>query len=291
MNDLAAELRAAAFHGAHGVGDRVLAEAASAGPLERWLAAVVLGARGRYARAVGLLEPLVTGQDSVIASLAASTLGSHRRQLGGHDEARRWDAAALRLLAGAGAPEPDPDGADLAGATADALLGLAADAVGRGRIAEARRLAGRLETGLARQVPPLTGWRARVRHGWVLAEAELAAGNGPAARAPAERAGVLAREHGATRHAVKSDIVLAAALITSGQEPERAAELLGDALDTAGTLQLDSLTWPAAMLARSIELGAGTAVDGTSVLHRVLLRSDALGRRLAARSPWMPIAP
>lgn len=291
MNDLAAGLRAAAFHGAEGLDDRALAQAASAGSLERWLSAVVLGARGWYARAVALLEPLAAGQDPVLASLAASTLGSHRRQLGGHGEARKWDAVALGRLAGARPGELDPDGVDLAGATADALIGLAADAVGAGRIAEARVLAGRTESGLTHRMALLTGWRARVRHGWVLAELELAAGNSAAARGPAERAGVLAREHGATRHAVKSDIVLAAALITSSQELERAAELLRRALDTAAVLELDSLIWPAETLARSIELDVGTRVDGTSALHRVLLRSDAFGRDLAAGSPWMPVAP
>ncbi|GAA1207688.1 hypothetical protein [Prauserella alba] len=67
---------------------------------ERWLAAVALGARGRYAAATTLLRRLRRSRDVVVASLAASTIASHRRQLGGHAAALPADGAALAAVAG-----------------------------------------------------------------------------------------------------------------------------------------------------------------------------------------------
>ncbi|UKD54014.1 hypothetical protein L3Q65_40055 [Amycolatopsis sp. FU40] len=64
-------------------------------PRQRLLAAIVLGARGRYAAAADLLDPLRRGRDPLTASLAASTLASHRRQLGAHVVARKLDGEAL----------------------------------------------------------------------------------------------------------------------------------------------------------------------------------------------------
>lgn len=64
-------------------------------PRQRLLAAIVLGARGRYAAAADLLDPLRRGRDPLTASLAASTLASHRRQLGAHVLARKLDGEAL----------------------------------------------------------------------------------------------------------------------------------------------------------------------------------------------------
>ncbi|HWO62909.1 MAG TPA: hypothetical protein VNO31_23045, partial [Umezawaea sp.] len=144
---------------------------------ERWLAAVVLGGQGHYAAAATVLGALLHDRDRVVASLAASTFASHRRQLGGHAVARGLDARALATAPTAGAP--DRDGVDAAGARADALLGLAADAIGAGRTGEARRLHALVE--------PLC-WRTEVRRGWVAAEIELAEGRAEAAIAPAVRA-------------------------------------------------------------------------------------------------------
>nr|WP_101440816.1 hypothetical protein [Amycolatopsis niigatensis] len=73
-------------------------------PRQRLLAAIVLGARGRYAAAADLLDPLRRDRDPLTASLAASTLASHRRQLGAHVLARKLDGEALLAvgLRGAG---------------------------------------------------------------------------------------------------------------------------------------------------------------------------------------------
>src|SRR5690606_28397797 len=223
---LPADLRAMAFRGAP-IDNRALAAAATADPATRWLAAVTVGAQGRYAAAYALLEPLSVATDPVLASLACSTIGSHRRQLGGHHAARRWDARAARRGARARSDGvgTDPDGIGPTGALADALLGLAADALAVGRLAEAAALVDRAAA------PARGSWRTRVRHAWVSAELVLASGRASAAVAPAERAAALAREHGAARHAVKSDIVLAVALATAGSAGERARRLALQALE------------------------------------------------------------
>jgi hypothetical protein len=312
-DELCGRLRAAAFHGGL-AGPELLARGVAGPPLARWLTAVVLGAQGRYAAAYALLEPLSAQPGPVLSSLACSTLGSHRRQLGGHAAARRWDSAALRRAAVAMRAEGplhrdqrtqgglqriahrDPDGIDPPGALADALLGLAADALAVGRLAEARALVDRVEaTGpqpAASEPPavqPAASWRSAVRHAWVSAELALAAGEPAAARAPAEAAGALARSAEADRHAVKSDIVLAVVLATGAVELARAEQLLTAALQAATKHGWHSLCWPAAF--------AGAQFDqnlreyGGAMLHRVLRASDPAGREIAAGSPWVPTSP
>lgn len=300
-----AELRAAAFHG--GPADPgMIARGAEGKPAARWLTGVVLGAQGRYAAAYALLEPLCALPDLVLSSLACSTLGSHRRQLGGHDAARRWDAAAVARAARSVQPnrvqpnrvQPEgPDGMDARGALADGLLGLAADALALGRLTEARTLATRAEG-------PAEGcWRTATRHAWVSAELALAAGDPASARAPAEAAARLARAHAADRHAVKSDIVLAVALSTGGVELDRAGELLRTALATASRHGWRSLSWPAAYAASAMDPAIGSAGEPSekevrsvrdlreyagAVLHGVLQATDPAGREIAVRSPWVP---
>ncbi|MFC4853317.1 hypothetical protein [Actinophytocola glycyrrhizae] len=246
-------------------GDRpdLVVTAAPAQPCERWLAAVVLGAQGHYARAATLLHDLVRRTDD-LGALAAATFASHRRQLGGHAAARTFDARGL-----VAARSDD--------ARADVLLGLAADAVGAGRLDEARRLRDRV---------PLTSWRARVRHGWVSAEICLSAGG--AARPHAERALAEAEAAKATRHRIKSEIVLAAAL--AGAEPVMARKLVTRARDDATDLHLSSLVWPASLLLVELDPSEASAHTRNAglVLHGLLLRADPRGRELAERSPWVP---
>lgn len=298
-------LRAAAFGADPDVADAVLGCAARSGPRQRWLAAVVLGARGDYARAAALLEPLLAGPDALTVSLAAAAVASHRRQLGGHADARRFDALALGAAARAAAAEharpeagqrgapDDPDGVDVPGALADALLGLTADALAVGRQGEARVLLARLAGGTVAGVRPGASWRTRVRTGWVTAEVELAAGAAAAAVAPAAAAAELARERGAVRHTVKSEIVLAVALAGEGTEDgvRRARELVGGALATARHHRLDSLVWPAALVAADLDAAAagGLRAEVRRVVYAVLRRSDPLGRELASLSPWVPV--
>ncbi len=275
-------LRAAAFGGDPRPDPAVLR--GTGPPRARLLAAVVLGAQGRYAAAAALLDPLRAAGDPVLGSLAASTLAAHRRQLGGHARARALDGEAFAraaVLRG----DPDPDGLDAAGARADALLGLAADNLALGRLSAARRLA-------ARAAAQGAGWRAEVRGGWVGAEIELAAGQGAAAVAPAERAFETAVARGARRHATKSGIVLAVALRAAGAPDHRniSDALVGKAMAAAEECELLSLLWPAALVAADLRPGHAEEYRFrvAEVLHAVLRSADPCGRRIAGESPWVP---
>lgn len=267
--------------------------ATPADPRERWLAAVVLGAQGWYARAVTLLDDLVAGRDPILAALAAATLASHRRQLGGHADARRLDAAGLARLGAYTALGRSAEGViarsdesgpvsdeGSAAARSDVLVGLAADAVGLGRLGEARRLVASA---------PAAGWRAAVRTGWVLAEIELSAGRAEVAVRHAEPAAEIAADGPSVRHRVKSSLVLGAALAASGHR-ERALRLVSSAMDQATDLGLVTLVWPAAMIQAEL---APTRADqfcrcAAVALHSVLRRADPVGRQLAERSVWVP---
>ncbi|MFE2750627.1 hypothetical protein ACFXGA_01355 [Actinosynnema sp. NPDC059335] len=278
------ELRRVAF--GDRPGDEVWAALRGGGVEERWLAAVALGGQGRYAAAVAVLSELVRG-GGLFGSLAASTLASHRRQLGGHAVARVLDGRALAMVPGGG--RRDEDDVDAAGARVDALLGLAADAVGAGRVGEARRLHGLVEP---------RGWRSRVRHRWLAAEIALAGGSAEEAVGHAEVAAAVAREAGARRHALKSDLVLGTALVVRGtpESVDRGCRLLECDLTHTDREGLFSLSWPAALVLANAQ--ADRSIAGTenmkerakNALSCVLRRADPIGRRLAARSPWIPTA-
>lgn len=242
-------------------------------PRERWLAAVVLGGQGRYAAAAALLGHLITGRDPVLAALAASTLASHRRQLGGHEAARALDAEGLRRLATVRDPA----------ASSDVLLGLAADALGVGRLGEARRLVAVAERLTA------VGWRGTLRAAWVSAEIDLSAGRTEDAIGHAERAAELAADSGSTRHRIKSALILGAALGAAGQG-ERARPIVASARDDATDLGLLSLVWPGALILAEQDLANGDVHCRCAAvaLHSVLRRTDPVGRLLAERSPWVP---
>jgi hypothetical protein len=285
VNDL---LLAAAFGGEPGTPVTVPTDAPA---MDRWLAGVVLGGQGRYAAAAGYLRGVVGGQDPVPAALAGATMAAHLRQLGGHAAARRHDAEAARRLA-ASTPisaEPDPYGADRAGALVDVLLGLAADAVGLHRPAEAARLhdAARRASG---DTDP--AWRVTVRIDWVATEIALATDRPTAAVPHAEHALAVATANGAVRHTVKSTMMLGAAL-TSGGTPDgrpRAVGLLTDALEVSLTRGMFSLAWPCALLL--VDLAPDRAAERAEIVDNALTRvfswSDAGMRRIAAASPWMP---
>jgi hypothetical protein len=259
--------------------------ASSGSPRVRLLSAVLLGAKGRYAAAMTILDELRHGPDRLFASLATSTLASHRRQLGGHAAARRLDGVALLMATTAAEAPTDADGLDVPGAICDALLGLAADNLAIGRIPAARRLAAS-----ASRVP--CGWRGEVRAGWVGAEIELAAGRPEAAVAPAEAAAGLAHGRGAVRHSIKSDLVLGASLSAAGGADgrERAANLVSTALEAAEKGEFSSLIWPACLIAVDIraDLAEVYRFRSAQVLHAVLRHADARGRRIARQSPWVP---
>ncbi|GAA0595890.1 hypothetical protein GCM10010174_08870 [Kutzneria viridogrisea] len=260
---------------------------------ERWLAAVVLGGQGHYAAATSLLGALRREPDPVLASLAASTLASHRRQLGGHAAARLLDGEALARLAGLRPELTDPNAVDSGGALVDALVGLAADAIGTGQLALARRLhaaAAAAFDGLPVRAPGR--WRPLTRLHWVAAEIELACGRHAESVPLAERALAAATGAGALRHVAKSRLVLAAGLanLPGAAEKGRAEALLECDLHHNEGLSLHPLVWPCALLLGHLrpDGAARWHERAKGVLSCVLLHADPVGRRLAEASVWVP---
>jgi hypothetical protein len=280
-------LRDAAFGDApEGDVARLLADGAPT-PVRRWLAAVAFGGQGRYAAATALLTSLLATEDPVIGSLAASTLAAHRRQLGGHAAAQRLDGFALRRIAGLPLPaEADPDGVDVTGARVDALLGLAADAIGLGRPALARRLL-RPPAGIAGM-----GWRSRVRSGWVNAETLLAEGEPEQGVAFAEQAVAISASCGAVRHVIKSEMVLSVTQLNGATERGCAAAIGLLERVVARSLESDllPLAWPSALLLAETRPEAAHywCEQARRATRLVLSRADAEGRRIATRSLWFP---
>ena len=206
----------------------------AASPRGLWWRAVAAGGQGYYASARADLDTLDRTPDAEpLVSLAHSTRASFLRQLGGHTAARMWDG---RALAAAGA-----DGE----AAADALIGLAADALGVGRFAASA-------TALSRAGDFLTASpRVLVRHGWVSAELAMARGDGRSAVDHAERALADARDVGSARHLVKSKVVVAASRCSVG-DLDTARAVADAALDEADRFGMIPLRWALACLLTDI---------------------------------------
>jgi hypothetical protein len=215
-------------------------------PHQLWLRAVASGGQGRYGSAYGDLAALRRSDSAGrLLSLAYSTQGSFLRQLGWHTLARRWDGRGLALAGG------DPE------ARGDALIGLAADALGIGRFAAAATLLTRADQTLT---PALVLDRLAVRRRWVAAELAMARGDGQIAVRHAEeaveQAQAMAINNSAwARHQVKSDVVLAAALCSAGHA-ERARAVADAALEATGRLGLVPLRW--ALTCLLIDIGSVT---------------------------------
>ncbi|BBY07354.1 hypothetical protein MNVI_26720 [Mycobacterium noviomagense] len=215
-------------------------------PYQRWLRAVAAGGQGRYGSAhsdlAALLRSAPTGR---LASLAHSTQGSFLRQLGWHALARHWDGRALAVAG------------DDAEATADALIGLAADALGLGRFAAAETLLARADKVLSAAEIPVQ--RLAVRHAWVAAELAMVTGEGATAVRHAEAAVALANAGGfvSARHRAKSDVVLAAALCSAG-DLDRARTVGDDTLEATARLGLVPLRWALACLLLDIQSATHT---------------------------------
>ena len=217
----------------------------AAAPHELWLRAVAAGGQGRYGSAMADLAVLCRLQrGGPVVSLAHSTRASFLRQLGWHDRARGWDGCAM-VLAGA-----DPE------AGADALIGLAADALGVGRFAASATALRRASELLTRSGQP----RLPVRLAWVSAELAMARGDGATAVGHAERAVELAAAFGSARHAVKSDVIQAAALCSAG-ELDASRCVAEAALQDAERLGLVPLCWALACLLADIGSAAHTAAE------------------------------
>ena len=176
-----------------------------------WLRAYLAAARGDFARAERLAREVIRAPraSTETKARAAITLGSVLRQGDRHTEARVVDAAALRTARGD----------DL---RAHLLIGLAADAVGLGRLADVDAALGRLPSS-ARD------WRVRVRLRWVRCERELLAGRPGAAAGHARAAVALATRYRAARHEAKSHLFLGAALLVAATRRPRREDLVREA--------------------------------------------------------------
>ncbi|MGW0161613.1 hypothetical protein ACWDUN_20115 [Mycobacterium sp. NPDC003323] len=237
--DPTATLTAAAF----GANPQVWPLPTVVDPRDRWLRAVAAGGQGHYAVALSELDVMTRDRSSgPLVSLAHSTRASFLRQLGGHRAAAGWDG---RALAEAGT---DPH------ARADALVGLAADALGVGRLAMSARL-----LSVAADVSD-TG-RGAVRLHWVSAELAMAGGDGAAALTHAERAVASADTLGSVRHCAKSQVVLAAALCCAG-DLDRSRRVADAAFTATAESGLVPLHWALACLLADIGSAAhpGAAV-------------------------------
>lgn len=283
-------------------------------PEQRLLAAIALGGQGHYAAAATVLDRLTVEPDVPVRVLAhaAVTRAAHLRQLGGHAAARAHDARGLRLATAARPVESHAatedlldDGLDVAAARIDALVGLAADALGLGDFATTRRL---LDVAGAALVGH-PSWRPAVRAGWVRAELALVQSRAADAVAPAEAALAGARRSGSVRHTLKSRIVLAVARGAAGtlDAPVAVAELDATAGECArhGLLPL---VWPAALAAADLQERineqvasvAGSSPDGqfngaTRRRHAACValnviegRCDPLGKSQMGESVWFP---
>lgn len=229
-----------------------------------WLLGVSLGACGRYGTALSTLTPVLDageaaggGSARLFGALAGASLGSVRRQLGRHAEARVADERGLALADGTGE------------AAFACLLGLAADAVGLGDSATAHERAEQA----ARLLPerPTEWWRQRVRHDWVRAEIALLDDDPESAVDAAESAVERAERARAPRHVAKSLLFQGVAQVQHGDLAGAAA--LRRAATLAEGLGAVPLVWPSravlgALLADSdpAESAASLAAARSAVL-------------------------
>jgi hypothetical protein len=234
---------------------------------ELLMRAVAAGGQGRFSSArADLAELLRREPRGRRASLAMSTRASFHRQLGWHALARGWDG---RALAEAGRDSE---------AGVDALIGLAADALGLGRLAASAALLTRATAVLDdAEAPPA---RMAIRMAWVSSELAMAAGDGDGARHHAQRGVALAEQAlpGLRRHRVKSDVVLAAALC-SARDLERSRALADAALADTRTYGLVPLRWALACLLA----GIGSQTHSPAAVADIRDRSAAFITRHGGR--------
>ncbi|WP_433661788.1 hypothetical protein ACQPW1_06240 [Nocardia sp. CA-128927] len=262
LGDTRFEILAESAFGAHP--GRAAAELPTApDALGSWYRAVVLGGQGRYAAARAELRiARARSTDPIVLSLAASTEGSLLRQLGWHARAAVCDGRAAALLSvrsiGDQALAPGPEGSgypfDRGDAICDALTGLAADALGTGRVVLAWRL---LRRGADLLPDDRLGWRPAIRRQWVSAETALAAGTVEPALTHAAAALELAEQGPSVRHLVKSRLLVAAAAAAAG-EHDRSRALAEQVAEQCREHGLLPLRWASAMLR------AGLAVEGAA---------------------------
>ncbi|MEV4236855.1 hypothetical protein ACIBJI_18515 [Nocardia sp. NPDC050408] len=224
---------------------------AATNPLDCWYRAVIFGGQGWYAAARAELRTLrERTTDPVLLALAASTEGSFLRQLGWHARAAVHDGRAAALIL----PTGDAFGPARVDAICDALTGLAADALGTGRLALATRLLRRSHDAMTVVQSP-HGWRTLIRWHWVCAETALASGAAGAAAPHAATALALAEDAPSVRHRVKSRLLVAATAAASG-DTERARTLADAVAEQCREHGLLPLRWASSMLRSGVCTGA-----------------------------------
>lgn len=244
LGQLLAQGERAAFHGPPGKAVDALSRAielahsagnADASTAALWLLGVSLGASGRYGTAMTTLLPVLEkgeaagkGSARLFGAMAGASLGSIRRQLGRHAEARELDQRGLALA----------DGTGEAGFAC--LLGLAADAVGLNDVKTAHDNADAAEALLPDR--PQEWWRQRVRLDWVRAEIALLEEDPETAVDAAEAAVERAERARAPRHVAKSLLFQGVAQIQNGDLDGAAA--LRRAATLAEGLGALPLVWP-----------------------------------------------
>ena len=216
--------------------------------------AVAAGGQGRYAAARADLSWVIHSDTAGRwRSLGLSAYASFLRQLGWHWRAHDWDGRAWAVAG------RDP------GAGADALIGLAADALGVGRLpASAANLDRAADLARDADEPRLD-----IRLAWVRAELAMAGGDGTDAVRHARRGVELAGEAlpALRRHRVKSDVVLAAALCSAG-DLTGSRTLADAALADTETYGLVPLRWALACLLSDIGSARHSPGDIAEVRRR-----------------------
>jgi hypothetical protein len=172
----------------------------------------------------------------------------------------------------------------------DALLGLAADAIGLADLELADRLL-RLAEPAAAEHP---SWRPGVRWHWVRAELALSQNRPEPAIEWARPALARATAAGAVRHQVKSALVLAAAEAGAGSPPERVIAVLSKLSERTRRSGLWTLEWPIQLmlagLVEPIDLDRSTThrSRAAQIVWTIRRHSDPFARSVLDRSPWVP---
>ncbi|HEU0132556.1 MAG TPA: hypothetical protein VFQ85_16345 [Mycobacteriales bacterium] len=265
LGQLLAAGERAAFHGPPGKAVESLSRAIElahssgnpdAATAALWLLGVSLGACGRYGTALTTLTPVLEageaasgGSARLFGALAGASLGSIRRQLGRHAEAREVDERGLELSEGTGE------------AAFACLLGLAADSVGLNDAKTAQEKADAASELLPER--PTEWWRQRVRLDWVRAEIALLEEDPETAVDAAEAAVERAERARAPRHVAKSLLFQGVAQIQNGDLDGAAA--LRRAATLAEGLGALPLVWPSRALLGALLAGADEAESDASL--------------------------
>jgi tetratricopeptide (TPR) repeat protein len=265
LGQLLAAGERAAFHGPPGKAVESLSRAielahadgnTEASTAALWLLGVSLGACGRYGTAMTTLTPVLEageaaagGSARLFGALAGASLGSIRRQLGRHAEAREVDERGLALTDGTGEQ------------AFACLLGLAADAVGLNDAETAQKHADAAAELLPER--PNEWWRQRVRHDWVRAEIALLEEDPETAVDAAEAAVERAERSRAPRHVAKSLLFQGVAQIQNADLDGAAA--LRRAATLAEGLGALPLVWPSRALLGALLADSDEAESAASL--------------------------